>query len=78
MMTQTDIVLALIRSTDSWVASHQLEKVETPWGYIGTAGLRRTRELAQDGLLERKRGSEIGRDPRFMYYRIVPKQTSIL
>lgn len=69
-LSQTQIILAFISDNNDWTPSHALEKVDTVWGYIGTSGLRRCRELVNEGRLEVKNGSQVGRDRRFAYYRI--------
>lgn len=70
-MTQKDLILeVLLRNSDDWIVSHQLIKTDTPWGYIGIDGLRRCRDLVAEGKIESKLGREIGKDPRFVYYRI--------
>ena len=40
--------------TQGWVVGHQLRSVETPYGFIGSQGDRRCREMAQARILERK------------------------
>lgn len=51
---QKDIILKFLRSKDDWVVSWQLEKVDTPWGWLGTASLKRCRELQRAGQVEKK------------------------
>jgi len=51
-MTNKERVLALLRSKNCWVASYDLYKVSTRWGWIGSSGDRRARELRADGILE--------------------------
>ena len=40
--------------TKGWVVGHQLRSVKTPFGFLGAAGDRRCREMAQARILERK------------------------
>lgn len=52
-ITQRQIILNLLRShPHEWFFSYDLMKVETPWGFIGSQGDRRARELAEDSLIE--------------------------
>lgn len=39
---------------DGFVRAYNLEKVQTKWGWIGSSGSRRARELAEEGLIERR------------------------
>lgn len=59
-----------------WVPAHEFSKLSTPYGYVGSAGDVRARELARGdcpeklkGKVERQEGRDIGLDPRFAYYR---------
>ena len=62
--TQKAIILSFLRSSGGWVPSWDLEKKNTQWGWIGTSGGRRCRELYEGGTIEREiRG-------RYVYYRI--------
>lgn len=70
-MTQSQILLLHLRDAATWVPSHELEKVRTNYGYLGTAALRRARELAAEGKLETRKD-------RFVFYRSAPKQESLL
>jgi len=58
--------------------------VQTPFGFIGSAGAVRVRELARGecpdklkGTIERARGGEIGLDARYEYFRYVPKEKEL-
>ena len=52
-MTYQAIILKLLRETpENWFYSHQLGKVNTKWGWIGSSGERRACELAEKGLIE--------------------------
>lgn len=48
------IVRLLHTNADRWFWGYELEKVGTPYGWIGTQGQRRARELAEDGRLDRR------------------------
>lgn len=52
-MTYSEIILRVVNEFEGWVVSHQLEKVSTPWGWIGTRGIRTCRDLENMGLLEK-------------------------
>lgn len=43
------ITLALNSERGKWLYGYQLEKVDTPFGWIGSSGSRRARELAEQG-----------------------------
>jgi hypothetical protein len=85
--TQHEILVMFLGDRRDWVPAHALQKLETPYGYVGSAGDVRARELARgdcpDRLkdkVEREEGRDIGLDPRFAYYRFkeaAPKQLSI-
>ena len=71
-----EIIVAHLWSTGNWHATHELQGVQTPYGFIGSAGHARVRELARNDCpeklldkVERKRGSEIGLDPKYEYFR---------
>lgn len=67
--TQKQIIIEVLKHEyPNYVPSYELEKVRTPWGWIGTSGDRRCRELEAEGKLEtEKRG-------QYVYYRIKRKQ----
>ena len=52
--TQKDIILNVLREKQDWVASYNLEKIDTRWGWLGTSGLKRCRELEVEGKIEKK------------------------
>jgi hypothetical protein len=56
--------------------TNAVEPPQTPYGFIGSAGHTRARELARNecaeklkGKVERARGADIGLDPRYTYVR---------
>ncbi len=70
------IVAFLWHMRPSWLPTHELMGRDTPFGFIGSAGHVRARELARNECIEklkdkveRARGGEIGLDPRFEYFR---------
>jgi hypothetical protein len=59
-----------------WVPTHELQNASTPFGFIGSAGHTRARELARNecphklkNKVDRAEGRDIGLDPRFTYFR---------
>lgn len=40
---------------EAWTPSYELQKVETPWGWIGTSGDVRCRELERAGYIKKKK-----------------------
>jgi len=47
-ISQKQMVLnTFAMAAGEWVPSHQIIKVQTEWGYIGTSGDRRAREMAE-------------------------------
>ena len=52
--TQKDIILNVLREKQDWIVSHQLEKVSTKWGWLGTSALKRCRELEVEKKIENK------------------------
>ena len=62
-MTLPDIILATLRDSGQWTFGYNLEKVETKYGWIGSSGMVRCRELERAGKIE-KRG-----EGRYIQYR---------
>ena len=53
-LTQREIVLTIVEARHPEpVPSWDLQKTQTPWGWLGTSGDRNARRLAEDGYLER-------------------------
>jgi hypothetical protein len=74
--TQHEILVAYLWRRRDWIATHELQGVNTPYGHIGSAGHTRARELARNecpdklkNKVERAEGRDIGLDPRFVYFR---------
>jgi hypothetical protein len=81
--TQMEIIVAHLWKLATWQPTHLLQGVETEFGFIGSAGHARVRELARNDCpeklrdkIERKRGSQIGRDPRYEFFRYRKPLTS--
>ena len=53
-MTQKQIILNKLQESKDWTPAWDLEKVSTKWGWIGTSGSRRARELAVEGKIDHK------------------------
>lgn len=53
-LSQKEIILKVLRGTSEYIVSHQLEKVNTEFGWLGTSSLKRCRELEVEGLIEKK------------------------
>lgn len=53
-MTQYQIIKNVLADAKDWVVSHQLEKVSTKYGWLGTSALKRCRELQVKGEIEKK------------------------
>jgi len=56
-MTQKEIIMRLL-SNGEWIKSYELVKVNTPWGWLGTDGTRRARELVESGWAERRKNGK--------------------
>lgn len=69
-LTYHQKILAHLKDHGDWVPSYALSGVETDYGWVGSSGERRARELAEDGKLERK---VVG---KYAYYRY-PQKTEL-
>jgi hypothetical protein len=72
--TKHEIILAWLWEQERWRAAHEIIKLDTPYGFVGSAGDVRARELARNdcpkklkGKVERAEGADIGLDRRFAY-----------
>jgi len=63
-MTQSNIILEVLNDTKEWMPSWYFVKQDTKWGWLGTSGDRRARELYEDGKIERKH------EGKYSYYKI--------
>jgi hypothetical protein len=59
-----------------WVPTHELVKLSRPYGFVGSAGDVRARELARNACaphlqnkVDREEGRKLGIDPRYEYFR---------
>lgn len=72
-LTLQDIITLHLAEVREWVASYQLSKLQTKWGWIGSSGERRARELAEAGdHLVRGMVYAIEKEQRgkYVYYRV--------
>lgn len=73
-MTQKEIILKYLEHLHlgdregGWVYEYRLRSIHTPFGWLGSQGDRRCRELAQEGKLERKK------DGKYAMYRYARKE----
>jgi len=75
-LTQDEIIVRHLEHNGGWIPSHELQGRITPFGFIGGAGAVRAREIARNDCadhlknrIEREKGSKIGLDWRFTYFR---------
>lgn len=72
-LTQREIILALLRSQPSrYFFSYELLKAETPYGWLGSQGDRRARELAEDNLIE------VCHDGKYAEYKALPAKEVVI
>lgn len=80
--TDSDRIVAYLWSIyPDYAPTHELRSRETPFGWIGSAGDVRVRELARNDCadklknkVESKAGRDIGKDPRYEWFRWRPTQ----
>jgi hypothetical protein len=77
--TDSERIVAYLWYVGDWQPTHALRSVETPFGWIGSAGDVRVRELARNDCVDKlkykvesKPGKALGLDPRFEYFRYWP------
>jgi hypothetical protein len=82
--TKHEIIVAYLWEEERWVAAHELIKLDMPYGFVGSAGDVRARELARNdcpgklkGKVERVEGRDIGLDRRFTYFRYKAQSPSL-
>ncbi len=86
--TQSEIlVMFLADQRGTWIPAHALQKLSTPYGYVGSAGDVRARELARGecsdklkGKIERAEGRDVGSIRASGHYRFkqaAPKQLTM-
>jgi hypothetical protein len=67
--TQKEIIIEVLRlAYPNYIPSHQLQKTDTVFGWIGTSGDRRCRELEEEGEIESKP------DGKYISYRLKIKR----
>lgn len=67
-LTQSQIIMKVLEVRKDWVPSYELMKVSTGWGWIGSSGDRRARELAEAGKVE------VRHQGKYAEYRVKPVQ----
>jgi hypothetical protein len=84
--TQPEIIVAFLWSERRWVPTYELQNNRTKYGFIGSAGHARVRELARNApsvpehllnKVERARGSRIGMNPKYEYFRYKTQLSSL-
>jgi hypothetical protein len=65
-MTIEQIILNTLNDSSDWVVSHQLEKENTKYGWIGTRGLRTCRNLEERGLIVKNKEID-----KYVWYKII-------
>ncbi len=69
-MTQKEIIILFLESLNGeWIREYKLVSTNTEFGFIGSSGSRRSRELAQEGIIERRISG------KYAEMRIKPKDT---
>lgn len=72
-LTQKEIILKLLRENpDSWFPSYSLLKASTKYGWLGSQGDRRARELAES------RTIEVRHQGKYAEYRAKPIKERII
>jgi hypothetical protein len=79
--TQWHIIVAALWKTKEWTPTFRLQSVETEFGFIGSSGEQRVRELARNdacipaelvGKIEKKR------EGKFEYFRYRPQLSPVM
>jgi hypothetical protein len=65
-LTYPQIIKKVLQDSNEWIPSYYFSKVNTDYGWIGSSGERRCRELAERGEIERKE------EGRYTYYKAKP------
>lgn len=72
-LTQREIILNVLEDAKEFVPSYNLIKINTKWGWLGSGADRQARDLAIEGLLQRKR------EGKYTFYKLIEeKQPSLL
>lgn len=76
--TQMERIVAFLHTEKHWLPTFELQSRDTKFGFIGSSGEQRVRELARNAScvpeklrdkVERRRGGEIGLNPKYEYFR---------
>lgn len=68
-MSYKVIIIKMLESQpEKWFYGHELEKVVTPWGWIGLRGTRDCRDLAKKGLIQ------VNHDEKYVRYKAIKTQ----
>src|SRR5438105_13694910 len=74
--TNHEILVAYLWERADWVPTHELVKLSRPYGFVGSAGDVRARELARNACaphlqnkVDREEGRKLGLDSRYEYFR---------
>lgn len=67
-MTQRQIVRKVLEDANDWLPTYELMQRATKYGWIGSEGGRRLRELFALGLVEKKR------EGKYEYYKLKLKE----
>lgn len=69
-MSQREIIISYLKSLNGeWVREYNLRAVQTPFGFLGFQADRRCRELAEEGVIERRLSG------KYAEMRIKPRDT---
>lgn len=71
-LTQSEIIERVVRNATEPVPSWNLQKVNTPWGWLGISGDRSARRLAEHGILNREMHG------KYVFYSCGEKQLEFL
>jgi hypothetical protein len=64
LMTQRNILLNVLREAVGWVKSYELVKINTRFGWLGISIDRQARELAENGIIDRR---QVGKYAEYRY-----------
>lgn len=53
-LTQSEIILKVLRKKDDWLEDFRLVKVQTEYGWLGSDALRVCRKLEEQGKIEKR------------------------
>lgn len=74
-MTLKQTILKHLDERKDWLPAYKLQSVETSFGWIGSSGSRRCRELYEAGLIERRLNGKYveyrHKSPKVETYRVI-------